>query len=271
MDITDWVSMLLTVAQADPADADRSRSLLDYIVDGREVGFIIIGLSFTVVVLIITQLIRLQREQLAPGEQVARVGELLRNRDLQGAMAYCQAEENSSFFTRIFGAALLRVSRSPFGGLELRTALEEAGQAQTARLYRGVDAIAVIASVAPMLGLLGTTIGMVGAFDTLRSGGGVARPDQLAGDISVALITTVLGLVVAIPSTAVHAFLRNRVESIVGSVSEIIEDLAAIVEAGGSGGGSSVPSPARPVQPQAARPSAPTGGVVPGGAGGSHS
>ncbi|MCB1280103.1 MAG: MotA/TolQ/ExbB proton channel family protein [Salinibacterium sp.] len=242
---------MLTLAQASDAP---SRSLLDYIADGRQVGFIIIGLSITVVVLIIIQLVRLQREQLAPGEQVARLGELLRRRDLPGALAYCQDEENSSFLTRVFGAALLRVSRSPFGGLELRTALEEAGQAQTARLYRGVDAIAVIASVAPMLGLLGTTIGMVGAFDTLRAGGGVARPDQLAGDISVALITTVLGLIVAIPSTAVHALLRNRVESLVGTVAEIIEDLAAIVEAGGQ-------QPQRQAPSAASRPTPPRAGV----------
>jgi biopolymer transport protein ExbB len=250
--VMDPAQMVLMLAQTGGADAaTQSRSLLDYIVDGREVGFIIIGLSFAVVVLIIAQILKLRREQLAPAEHVARLGEMLRSRDLQGSLAYCQAEENSSFFTRIFGAALLRISRSPFGVLELRTALEEAGQLQTARLYRGVDAIAVIAAVAPMLGLLGTTIGMVGAFDTLRAGGGVARPDQLAGDISVALITTVLGLIVAIPSTAVHAFLRNRVETVVGEIAEVIEDLAAIVEAGGG----------QPQRPMAARPAAPSPGI----------
>ncbi len=248
----------LSLAQAAGGEA-ASRSLLDYIADGREVGFIIIGLSITVVVLIIIQLVRLQREQLAPGEQVARLGEALRRRDLAAALAYCQHEENSSFLTRVFGAALLRVSRSPFGGLELRTALEDAGQAQTARLYRGVDTIAVIAAVAPMLGLLGTTIGMVGAFDTLRAGGGVARPDQLAGDISVALITTVLGLIVAIPCTAVHAFLRNRVESLVGAVAEDIEDLAAIIESGGQ-------QPQRPTAGGASQPGRPVPAGQAGGA-----
>lgn len=221
------------------------RSLLDFVAEGREVGYVIIGLSFTAVVFIIAQLVRLRRTQLVPPEQATRLDELLRSNDVAGAVMYCQAEGNESFLTRVIGAGLLRCSRSPFGFLELRSVLEEAGAQEVQRLHRQTDPIRVIATVAPMLGLLGTTIGMVGAFDTLRAGEGVARPDQLAGDISVALITTVMGLIVAIPCTAVDAWLRNRIESLSGHAASVVDQLASRVEAG-PGAPARGPAPARP-------------------------
>jgi biopolymer transport protein ExbB len=73
----------------------------------------------------------------------------------------------------------------------------------------------VLAQVCPMLGLLGTVVGMVGAFATLSQTGG-AEPAALAGDISVALLTTLGGLVVAIPSLALFFFFKNRLNDLVG-------------------------------------------------------
>lgn len=242
------ISMSAIVRTLAALGAAPDRSLLDFIADGGTVGFVIIGLSFAAVVFIIAQLVRLRKAQLVPPEQATRLDELLRGNDIPGAVMYCSAEGNESFLTRVVGAALLRCSRSPFGFLELRTVLEEAGSQEVQRLHRQTDPIRVIAGVAPMLGLLGTTVGMVGAFDTLRAGEGVARPDQLAGDISVALITTVLGLIVAIPCTAVDAWLRNRIESLSSHAAGVIDQLASRVESGPG-------APARGAG-QAARPTA---------------
>ncbi len=212
------------------ASGPPKKMLFDYVAEGGTIGHIIIGLSFTAVVLIIAALVRLRVSKLAPEDQVSTLDRLLRAGDMQQAIAYCSSEDHSSFLTRVFGSALLRCSRSPFGLLELRTALEESGQQEVAHLHRSTDAIGLIASIAPMLGLLGTVVGMVGAFDTLNLSEGVAKPDQLAGNISVALITTVLGLVVAIPTTAMYAYLRNRIDSLVAQVGDLIEELASHVE-----------------------------------------
>ncbi|MEN0021219.1 MAG: MotA/TolQ/ExbB proton channel family protein, partial [Planctomycetota bacterium] len=84
---------------------------------------------------------------------------------------------------------------------------------------------------------------MVGAFDTLRVAEGVARPDQLAGDISVALITTVLGLIVAIPATAAYAFLRARVDSLASDVGVIVDALASKAESQSSRRQAAAPAP----------------------------
>ncbi|VAX38857.1 MotA/TolQ/ExbB proton channel family protein, partial [hydrothermal vent metagenome] len=151
-------------------------------------------------------------------------------------------------------------SRSPFGLLELRTALEEAGQQEVARLHRSTDAIGLIASVTPMLGLLGTVVGMVGAFDTLSVSEGVAKPDQLAGNISVALITTVLGLVVAIPCTAVYSYLRNRVDSLVADIGDLIEELASHVEQGAGTPAKQPPAASARTQPPKPQPQGARGG-----------
>ena len=229
-----------------------NKTLIQYIAEGGQIGYIIIGLSFTAVVFIIAAMVRLRRTKLAPEEDVSSLDRMLRAGSLEQAIAYCSSSEHECFLTRVMGAALLRCSRSPFGLLELRTALEESGQQEVGRLHRSTDAIGLIASVAPMLGLLGTVVGMVGAFDTLSVSEGVAKPDQLAGSISVALITTVLGLVVAIPCTAVYAYLRNRIDALVAEVGDLIEELASHVEQGAAPAAAAQAAPARAQPPRPA-------------------
>jgi len=239
------------------------KSLLEYVRSGREIGVVIILLSFVAVGLIITQFVRIRLSRLAPDRVREALEEMMSKRDVRGAIAYCQDPENDSFLSRVLGAALVRCSRSPFGFLELKSAIEEAGQQETARLYRATDAIGVIASIAPMLGLLGTVVGMVGAFDTISVTEGVTKPDQLAGSISQALITTVMGLIVAIPTTAAYAFLRNRIDSLVALVAEMTDEMAVHVEAGG---GQRPQRPAPPGAQGAARPAGSAGQPTPGGA-----
>lgn len=249
-----------TLAQTDAADgaaeaaATQGKSLLSYINDGGVIGYIIIALSFVAVALLVAHFVQVRLGRLAPPEIVTRLHELLRAGDITGAIRYAQAEENDCFFTRVVGGALVRCARSPFGFLELKAALEEEGQAQVTALQRSTDGIGLIASVAPMLGLLGTVVGMVGAFETISATDGMAKPGQLAGDISLALITTVQGLVVAIPCTAAYAWTRNRVDRVTAEVAELVEELAAHLESPGHAAAGR-PAPAGPRVPaQAAAP-----------------
>lgn len=221
---------------AAPAGEAASKSLLAYIADGGPIGLVIIMLSFVAVVLIVAQLVRVRRPALAPAESIEALDRFLREGKVDSAIAYCQDPDHNSFLTRVMGAALVRCSRSPFGFLELKAALEEVGQLQVARLYRLTDGISLIAAIAPMLGLLGTVVGMVGAFDAIQAADGPVRPDALAGNISVALITTVLGLIVAIPATAAYTYLRNRIDTLADEVGQVIEDLAAHLETGAATG-----------------------------------
>jgi biopolymer transport protein ExbB len=260
-------TLFMTLAQAASEPEAPQKTLLEYIGQGREIGLIIIGLSVVAVAMIVAQLLSIRASKLAPQDQVESLDDRLRDGDVAGAIAFCEAEENDSLLTRVFGGALVRCARSPFGFLELKSAMEELGQQQVAKLYRMTDAIGLIASIAPMLGLLGTVVGMVGAFDTISVTEGPVRPDALAGNISEALITTVLGLIVAIPATAAYTFLRNRIDHLAGEAAEIMEELAVHLEsasesaasggarpAGGGGAGGGGGTAGGPAMPPGQRP-----------------
>ncbi len=213
------------------AQADGGKSILQHIASGGPIGLLIIMISFAAVALVVMHSIQIRLVKLAPPEQFDKLRELLTKRELDNARAFCSSENNESFLTRVVGSALTRCARSPFGLLEFRSALEESGKDQVARLYRSTEGLSLIVTVAPMLGLLGTVLGMVGAFNTLgSSSGGFAKPDELASSIAVALITTVLGLVVAIPVSAALVFFRNRIDSVTGEIAAMTEELLGLVE-----------------------------------------
>ena len=100
---------------------------------------------------------------------------------------------------------------------ELRSSLESAGRLAAAKLQKYLPALATIASAAPLLGLLGTVIGMIEIFGSQGSGGGMTpgggNPAQLAHGISVALYNTAFGLLVAIPALVFWRYFRARVDA----------------------------------------------------------
>ena len=209
---------------------DVERSLLEYIMQGGPIGMIILLISLAAVGMIVAQLLRVRRDRLAPEGLIGELRPMLAAHNVQGAIDLCMGQEPSSYVSRVLGLSLTRAARSPFGMLELRSTVEEIGQLETDRLYRLTDGIGLIASIAPMLGLLGTVVGMVGAFDAITMADGPARPDELAGSISQALITTVLGLIVAIPCTSAYTYLRNRIDHLTTEIGEVIDELIAPIE-----------------------------------------
>jgi len=228
---------LTPVLAQDGAAAGEGVSVLELIAAGGLIGYVIIALSITAVALIVMHLVQLRAVALAPPDIQDELDETLRRGDVQGAIAFCRDDNHDCFLTRVVGAGLERCQRSVFGWLELKSALEEAGQEQVARLYRSTDGLGLIAAIAPMLGLLGTVVGMVGAFDTISSSEGFARPDQLAGDISQALVTTLMGLTLAIPATAAFTYFRNRIDSLSSRVASGIEEMATHLDASPRQGG----------------------------------
>jgi biopolymer transport protein ExbB len=91
---------------------------------------------------------------------------------------------------------------------------------QSARLLRKIDYLSVIGNIAPMIGLLGTVIGMIFAFQEVANTQGAARAAELASGIYQALVSTVGGLIVAIPSLAAFAVFRNRVDQVIAETAE---------------------------------------------------
>jgi biopolymer transport protein ExbB len=125
--------------------------------------------------------------------------------------------------TDVVLAGIERFQSSEFGFADYKAAVEEAGEDHTARLYRKTDGLNIIGVIAPMLGLFGTVEGMIESFNIIASTEGAAQPFQLADSISKALVTTWLGLVVAIPSMVAFSYFRNKIDSLVSECGKRVE------------------------------------------------
>jgi biopolymer transport protein ExbB len=221
------------------AEAQGGGSLLKFITGGGPIGYIIVLLSVVALAFVVIHFVQIRRSVLLPDARVAAVRELVERGDLEGALEYASLPANDCYYLRVIGAGLKRFLRSPFGAFEIKSAMEEAGAEETARLYRTMDVIATIGSVAPLLGLLGTVQGMIGAFDTVALGAssGGSYYEELASNIAIALITTFQGLVVAIPCVSIYGYLRNRVDALAGECAQHADDIVTMVERGARAGG----------------------------------
>jgi biopolymer transport protein ExbB len=206
------------------SDDQGRKSLLDFVHAGGIVGYAIIALSAAGVALVIYAAMNVKAEKLIPpslaaeSDRLARAGKFLELRGL------CQASDNLA--ARVIQGGL---EQGQLGVEAVREAMREQGTREITRLQQRVGYVGLIASVAPMLGLLGTVVGMIGSFDVLGTAKGAARPDELAVGISKALVTTCMGLVVAVPLIFFHSYFRDRVTRISQDLSGLCERLLRIM------------------------------------------
>ena len=209
-------------------------TLFQQIQNGGLTGYLIIALSMVAMTLIVIHLITLRSSRFMPEELKALLTSAIAARDMEAATAICEDGANDCFLTRVLRRGLKRYQRSAFGPFEFKDALEEAGGEQVARLYRSTDALGLIGAIAPMLGLLGTVIGMVGAFETIAAAD--SRGELLAGDISKALVTTLMGLMLAMPCLAAFTYFRNRIDTLAGEAAHEIEEMTVPLEPAANAG-----------------------------------
>ena len=218
-------------ATGSSSQSEGNRSLAGMIFSGGILGIFIVVLilllSMVSVAFIVEHSMTIRRNALMPERVLAELEQFISNGQVGDAIEYCQLPENYSLVSNCVLAGLERYTTSDYGFAEYRSAVEEEGENQTGKLYRKTEVLGVIGSVAPMLGLTGTVLGMIIAFNTIAATGGMAKPEELAGGIGQALITTLLGLFVAIPSMIAFSFFRNRIDSIVAEAGKRIERLLA--------------------------------------------
>lgn len=202
-------------------------TILNMVFGGNRFGVaivcLILLLSLVSVYFIVEHAMTVTRRRLMPAAVLEELERLIIHGEIRQAIAICHQKQNYSLATEVVLAGLDRYQSSEFGYAEYRSAVEEAGEDQTGKLYRRAEILHVIGSIAPMLGLTGTVLGMIDAFTTISALEGMARPQELAGGIGQALITTLLGLVVAIPSMVAFSYFRNKIDSIVSEAGKRIE------------------------------------------------
>lgn len=211
-------------------------------------GPVFLCMSFVLVALILINAMQIRRENLLPTSFVEDFEQKLAGKDYQGA--YETARNDDSFVARVLAAGLAKLSR---GYPEAVEGMQEVGEEENMVLEHRLSYLALIGSIAPMVGLLGTVWGMVAAFQTIARSTTQPKPAELADGIATALVTTLEGLVIAIPAMIAYSLLRNRAARYVLEVGMVSDGLMQRFSSVGKGkpmtGG--VAPAAAPAKPEA--------------------
>ncbi|SDK20988.1 biopolymer transport protein ExbB [Microbulbifer yueqingensis] len=183
--------------------------MLDIIKSGGWLMLPILLCSVAVIAISIERLWTLNPRRIAPRSLLGEVWSWLKNNQINGERL--KELRDSSPLGRIFAAGL---SNSRHGRDVMKDSIEEAASQVVHDLERFLGALGTIAAVAPLIGLLGTVVGMIQVFTAIMLEG-TGNAGVLAGGISQALITTAAGLTVAIPALMAHRYFQRRVDTIV--------------------------------------------------------
>jgi biopolymer transport protein ExbB len=199
------------------ATSDSGPGFFQILFSGGLIGIIImvflIGLSIASLYLIIEHILSLRRKDLLPDGLGESVRQLLQNGQVAEAKQLCNQTPSFLSFVLLHGIAELE-----FGWTSVEKTLEDAIAEQAARLFRRAEYLTVLGNIAPMVGLLGTVTGMLMSFRQVAISQGTAGAPQLAEGIYQALVTTVVGLIIAIPTIGAFAIVRNRIDQLVAEV-----------------------------------------------------
>jgi len=211
-----------------PVRQGRTRTFLDQfiIAGGHIVWFVLLPMSLLMVYLAVENALLIRRKRLVPddvGEKVAETIEQLGPERFSD-----QAGSQEDLVTTAVAKALARGADDWF---KTKNILAESLQDQAMALLRRIEWLNLVGSVSPMVGLFGTVFGMIKLFNVIVAAGGQPQAAQLADGISVALVTTFWGLLIAIPALAIHAVLRNRIETLVNNAAVELEDIMPRIRA----------------------------------------
>ena len=185
---------------------------------GGWIGVVLLLLSVVAVTIVIRLCLMLRISGFIPEQLKQGVSQALIHGDVQSAL------DAAAAFPSYAGGVLavgLRESRRGWNAVE--KAMEDSASSQSAKLYRATEPLSLIGNVAPMLGLLGTVMGMVSTFGELAVADGSGR--NLANGIYFALVTTVEGLLVAIPVLVSHSLINSRLASLISAANDDIFSL----------------------------------------------
>jgi biopolymer transport protein ExbB len=186
---------------------------------------IILACSVFALAIILERAINLRKGKIISASFIEEIKKYWYRRETERAIQACK--ENNISFSRLLRAGLMRFGH----GIDaVEKAIEGAGQHEAAVLRRNLMLLGFLANIAPMLGLLGTVLGLTRSFDVIARFGMAGNPGAVAAGVAEALITTVFGLMVGIPTLAAYYYFKRKVEVRVLEMEEVvlalIDDLA---------------------------------------------
>ena len=202
--------------------------LLDLYLKGGFIMHLISICLFVTIFISIEKWLTLKKAKANFREFLINIKNLVRSGNIPEIIDYCSTQNTP--MSRIFKQGLLKIN---YGETRVKEAIEITGKDEVYKLEKHVTSLATIAGIAPLLGFLGTVIGMIKAFMVIQQSGGVVSPDELAGGIWVALITTAYGLIVGIPSYWLYNHFVTKINRFVLEIEKAtIEFVDILTEAG---------------------------------------
>lgn len=205
-------------------DTGGGMTLWELIKTGGFIMIILGCLSIVALASIIYNFLTLKKEKLAPEEFSNRVIQDLKLERFDAVRLLCQTHNN--LIAQVTKVGLERYS---YGGRACREAMESAGKDLVNRVRQRINLLADIATISPMVGLLGTVVGMIQAFNVIAFQTAVVKPIMLAGGISKAMVTTAGGLIIAIPAMIFHSFFKFKLHSILSLSERYVYDIISIL------------------------------------------
>ncbi|MBN70974.1 MAG: biopolymer transporter ExbB [Gimesia sp.] len=179
---------------------------------------------------IIERLVILRSGRVIPKHFVSRFLKLLRDGKLNARSALKLCEENPSPIASVFAHGVRKWGKP---SVEVEQAIIDGGERQLSQLRKHLRVINGVATVAPLMGLLGTVIGMIQAFNEIANSSAMGKAEELAVGIAMALLTTAFGLGIAIPSLIMYMYLAGRVDGLVMEMDQNAQDLVHLISAEG--------------------------------------
>ncbi len=207
-----------------------TKNLLDVMHDGGPLMYPIGLCSFVLFVFVFERFIALRRGRVIPRPFVKRILEQVREGQLDREKALQLCEDNRSPVAVVFAAAVKKWGRA---SVEVEQAILDSGERVTNQLRRHLRLFSGISQVSPLLGLLGTVVGMIMSFNAISSSDAMGQRELLAGGIAQALLTTAAGMFVAIPALMAYLYFVGRVDGLITEIDFLGQQLVELISADG--------------------------------------
>ncbi len=205
-----------------------TKSLMGILREGGLVMLPLIACSFVMLVFVFERSISLRRGRVVPRPFVKRFLHQLKDNQLDREQAVLVCEENGSPIARVFAAAVKKWGRP---AVEIEQAVIDTGERVVHDLRSYLRVFNGIATVAPMLGLMGTVFGMIRAFNDIATSDAMGRPELLAKGISEALLSTAMGLMVAVPAQILYWWFVSRVDRLTVRIDALGQEVVNTISA----------------------------------------
>jgi biopolymer transport protein ExbB len=199
--------------------------MFDLLLKGGPILWVILALAVPVLAILAERILYFRRIALDEDKLFARVKGAVEKGHWDEAMAICDTVE-----APLAGLIRAAVEHRSLPDADLKEAVRDAAVRELPAIEHTIQAVNVIAGISPLMGLLGTVSGIINSFNVLGSFGAVSDPSVLAKGISEALLTTAAGIVIAVPSMVIYAWLAGKANSVIGRLEGQANDLVRLVK-----------------------------------------